>query len=61
MAFSDEERTPQYEGEDVSPTTERELKGWYYTGLAAEIFAVCGVGMLCHDSTANRIVRKGCR
>ncbi|KAI7220411.1 MFS general substrate transporter [Hortaea werneckii] len=43
MAF-DEERAPRYEGEDVSPTTERELKGWYFTGLAAEIFAVCGVG-----------------
>ena len=45
MAF-DEERAPRYEGEDVSPTTERELKGWYFTGLAAEIFAVCGVGRL---------------
>jgi hypothetical protein len=38
-------RAPRFEGEDVSPTTERELKGWYSTGLAAEIFAVCGVGM----------------
>lgn len=33
-----------YEGEDVSPTTKQELRGWYSTGLAAEIFAVCGVG-----------------
>lgn len=39
-------RTPRFEGEDVSPTTERELRGWYSTGLAAEIFAVCGVGMV---------------
>jgi UMF1 family MFS transporter len=38
-------RAPRFEGEDVSPTTERELRGWYSTGLAAEIFAVCGVGM----------------
>ena len=38
-------RAPRFEGEDVSPTTEQELRGWYSTGLAAEIFAVCGVGM----------------
>lgn len=38
-------RAPRFEGEDVSATTERELRGWYSTGLAAEIFAVCGVGM----------------
>jgi hypothetical protein len=38
-------RAPRFEGEDVSPTTERELRGWYSTGLAAEIFAVCGVGL----------------
>jgi hypothetical protein len=37
-------RAPRFEGEDVSPTTERELRGWYSTGLAAEIYAVCGVG-----------------
>lgn len=37
-------QAPRFEGEDVSPTTERELRGWYSTGLAAEIFAVCGVG-----------------
>ncbi|KAF2168731.1 hypothetical protein M409DRAFT_20749 [Zasmidium cellare ATCC 36951] len=43
---SDEDgfRAPRFDGEDVSPTTERELRGWYSTGLAAEIFAVCGVG-----------------
>ena len=33
-----------YEGEDTSPTTAREIWGWYCYGLAAEIFAVCGVG-----------------
>lgn len=37
-------RAPRFDGEDVSPTSERELRGWYSTGLAAEIFAVCGVG-----------------
>lgn len=44
MADEEDARAPRYDGEDVSPTTERELKGWYSTGLAAEIFAVCGVG-----------------
>jgi hypothetical protein len=39
-------RAPRFEGEDVSSTTERELRGWYSTGLAAEIFAVCGVGKI---------------
>lgn len=39
-------RAPRYEEEDVSPTTARELKGFYAYGLAAEVFAVCGVGKL---------------
>jgi UMF1 family MFS transporter len=37
-------RKPKYEGEDTSPTTKRELKGFYAYGVAAEVFAVCGVG-----------------
>ena|ERR1700710_2670471 len=37
-------RAPRYEGEDTSETNERELRGWYLYGLAAEVFAVCGVG-----------------
>ena len=37
-------RGPRYEGEDLSPTTARELRGFYAYGLAAEVFAVCGVG-----------------
>jgi len=37
-------RRPRYEGEDTSETTEREVRGWYAYGLAAEVFAVCGVG-----------------
>jgi UMF1 family MFS transporter len=39
-------KTPSYEGEDLSPTTARELRGFYAYGLAAEVFAVCGVGTL---------------
>ncbi|EPE31095.1 MFS general substrate transporter [Glarea lozoyensis ATCC 20868] len=37
-------RKPKYEGEDTSPTTARELKGFYAYSVAAEVFAVCGVG-----------------
>ncbi|KAJ5052231.1 uncharacterized protein L3040_001988 [Drepanopeziza brunnea f. sp. 'multigermtubi'] len=37
-------RKPRYEDEDTSPTTSRELKGFYVYSLAAEVFAVCGVG-----------------
>lgn len=40
----DQARLPRYDGEDVAPTTDRELQGWYFAGLAAEIYAVCGVG-----------------
>jgi hypothetical protein len=55
MAFSDDEEDydedtlqetrKSYEGEDTSPTTERELKGWYAYPIAAEVFAVVAVGM----------------
>lgn len=37
-------RQPRYLGEDTTPTSPRELAGWYSYGLAAEVFAVCGVG-----------------
>lgn len=37
-------RKPRYENEDTSPTSQRELTGWYCYGIAAEVFAVCGVG-----------------
>ncbi|RDL31761.1 Autophagy-related protein [Venustampulla echinocandica] len=37
-------RKPRYDGEDLSPTTSRELRGFYTYGVAAEVFAVCGVG-----------------
>lgn len=39
-------RKPRYDGEDTSPTTQKELLGWYSYGVAAEVFAVCGVGKL---------------
>jgi len=35
---------PRYADEDTRPTSRKELLGWYAYGLAAEIFAVCGVG-----------------
>jgi hypothetical protein len=64
MAFSDDEedqdtdqpQTPSksYEGEDTSPTTERELKGWYAYPIAAEVFAVVAVGMSLQPLHPNR-------
>ena len=35
---------PHYEGEDLRPTSVKELWGWYAYGFAAEVFVVCGVG-----------------
>ncbi|KKK16617.1 hypothetical protein ARAM_000519 [Aspergillus rambellii] len=43
-ADSDRQRGPCYPGEDRTPTTKREIWGWYAYGIAAEVFAVCGVG-----------------
>lgn len=34
----------RWEGEDTSPTTLRELNGWYAYPIAAEVFAVVAVG-----------------
>jgi UMF1 family MFS transporter len=34
----------RFEGEDTSATTPRELNGWYSYAIAAEVFAVVGVG-----------------
>ncbi|KAJ5157892.1 Major facilitator superfamily domain general substrate transporter [Penicillium canariense] len=39
-----QQRPPRYAGEDTSPTSHREILGWYAYGIAAEVFAVCGVG-----------------
>lgn len=48
MEDDDEASTPvasrRYEDEDISPTTDKELRGWYGYGIAAEAFAVCGPG-----------------
>ncbi|KAJ5141007.1 Major facilitator superfamily domain general substrate transporter [Penicillium atrosanguineum] len=38
------QRPPRYVGEDTTPTSHREILGWYSYGIAAEVFAVCGVG-----------------
>jgi UMF1 family MFS transporter len=39
-------RAPRYPGEDTRETSKREIQAWYCYGLAAEVFAVCGVGEL---------------
>ena len=47
MSFDDAVRlrlATRYEGEDVSLTMPRELNGWYSYAIAAEVFAVVGVG-----------------
>lgn len=43
-----QQRTPRYPGEDTTPTSKREIWGWYAYGIAAEVFAVCAVGALRH-------------
>lgn len=47
MSFEDSVRLfegTRYEEEDTSSTTPRELRGWYSYAIAAEVFAVVGVG-----------------
>lgn len=52
MAFiDDEDGVPishaarrNYEDEDTTPTTDREVKGWYGYTIAAEVYAVVAVG-----------------
>lgn len=43
------ESLPQYPGDDIRPTSKRELAGWYCYGWAAEAFVVCAMGTC--DST----------
>jgi UMF1 family MFS transporter len=43
----------RYEGEDTSPTTSRELNGWYAYPIAAEVFAVVAVGMSTKRSPSH--------
>ena len=44
MADGVRQRRPRYIDEDTTPTTERELRGWYSYAIAAEVFAVSGTG-----------------
>jgi hypothetical protein len=44
-------RRARYAGEDTRLTSEQELRGWYSYGIAAEVFAVCGPGMLATYSS----------
>ncbi|QSZ33567.1 hypothetical protein DSL72_005135 [Monilinia vaccinii-corymbosi] len=37
-------RAPRYPAEDTSPTTDRELRGFFCYGLAAEAFGICAIG-----------------
>lgn len=37
-------RGSRYPGEDVRPTSRKEIYGWMAYGLAAEVFAICGTG-----------------
>ncbi|RAL07561.1 MFS transporter [Aspergillus homomorphus CBS 101889] len=39
-----EANLPQYPGDDIRPTSKKELVGWYSYGWAAEVFAVCAMG-----------------
>jgi UMF1 family MFS transporter len=49
MRAADETETsitrPQYPGDDIRPTSKKELAGWYSYGWAAEVFTVCAMGM----------------
>jgi UMF1 family MFS transporter len=35
-------RPPRYPGEDIRPTSRKELAGWYVYALAAEVYVICG-------------------
>jgi len=35
---------PLFLGQDVRPTSRKELMGWYSYAWAAEVFVVCGIG-----------------
>lgn len=35
---------PTFSGQDVRPTSSKELIGWYSYSWAAEVFVVCGIG-----------------
>jgi len=52
------DRPARYVNEDTSHTTERELRGWYSYGIAAEVFAVAGVGARssCYDGYCPNLI-----
>lgn len=35
---------PQFPGQDVRPTSQKELAGWYSYAWASEVYVVCGIG-----------------
>jgi len=35
---------PQFPGQDMRPTSRKELMGWYSYAWAAEVFVICGMG-----------------
>ena len=39
-----ETKTASIDSKDTASTSKRELRGWLSYGMAAEVFAVCGVG-----------------
>ena len=43
--MGDSQILPLYPGEDSRPTSRKELAGWYSYGWAAEVFAICAMGM----------------
>lgn len=45
---------PRYHGEDVRPTSSKELAGWYMYAFAAETYVICGKHVLagCSDRAA---------
>jgi hypothetical protein len=45
---------PRYQGEDSRLTSRKELAGWYSYGWAAEVFAVCAMGIHKASSYKSR-------
>lgn len=41
-----DDQQERYPGEDVRPTSAKELFGFYAYSFAAEVFIVCGIGEL---------------
>ncbi|KAF2839810.1 autophagy-related protein 22-1 [Patellaria atrata CBS 101060] len=52
-----ERRVPRYQDDDTRPTSKKELWGWYCSGIAAEVFAVCGVAGSFLPVTLEQLAR----